>query len=481
MLCALACSADPASAPRARSPQPAVEPEVVDDTGPAELTPPTEPSDDTGAALPSARALSATCDPDPDHPLRLTCSVLVDPPQTVTWSWQRVDRTGDRWTARWEVGPEAKTGLLAHFNPATDYEWTAAAGGRLVTGTVTTGPLPSDWGLSVAVSGALDAPAYSFPYQCDRDGVFVVDREGRPLAYHFVEEGLVYLDNANRLSDGSYLLLYQRGDQSFLRHFRLDGDVGEVPLEALPGPAHHDAWFDDGLYWVLYRDLRFTALGQLGLDGLAVLDPSGALLARWELGDLYLPSQLDPPYFADVSHANAVWSPPGSRDALISFRHLDLVLRLRADPDAEDFGQVLWQVSGSDRAPRLGPELTTIGPVGSDPGFTAQHHAWLDAEGRLVLFDNGAFGERSRVATWRLDETAGTARLDDHWELSLNCAFQGGAWFSASGAPLATCGPISAAFEFAPPSESDLQASIEISCPTTLRAFTSRIQPYGEP
>ena len=78
-----------------------------------------------------------------------------------------------------------------------------------------------------------------------------------------------------------------------------------------------------------------------------------------------------------------------------------------------------------------------------------------------------------------LDLKSGTAEITEIYELPLHCDFQGGAWHTSIGNPMATCAPSRRGFEW------DLGTStprweMELSCGTT-NTYTPRFTPWDGP
>jgi arylsulfate sulfotransferase len=121
----------------------------------------------------------------------------------------------------------------------------------------------------------------------------------------------------------------------------------------------------------------------------------------------------------DWSHANGFTETPDG-GTIISLRHQDAVVKLDGQ------GQVVWILSNPDGwTPPLRNKL--LSPVGGPFEYPFHQHApELDAQGHLVLFDNGnyrrtpyddatvPFQDWSRVVGYRIDETLMT--VEQVWE-----------------------------------------------------------------
>jgi Arylsulfotransferase (ASST) len=134
-----------------------------------------------------------------------------------------------------------------------------------------------------------------------------------------------------------------------------------------------------------------------------------------------------------------------SLQVLVSFRHLSAIASIDGDPASPTFGEVHWVLSTptSDWQSDF-----TIASNGGQADFFMQHNAFRLENGNLTFLDNRAVvAERSRVVEVRLDEEAGVATIEREWPLAVHCAFQGGAWRTAEGDPVATCAPIRQAWQ----------------------------------
>lgn len=105
----------------------------------------------------------------------------------------------------------------------------------------------------------------------------------------------------------------------------------------------------------------------------------------------------------DEFHMNSI-EEDGNGGLIVSFRHLDAVLRIRKSD-----GSIDWKLSGSpsDRT------LTVIGD-GDWPALplSGQHDARVQPDGTITIFDNGGGKPRlARATRWRIDRVQRTATL----------------------------------------------------------------------
>jgi hypothetical protein len=94
---------------------------------------------------------------------------------------------------------------------------------------------------------------------------------------------------------------------------------------------------------------------------------------------------------ADYAHLNAVIVDRSDGNLLLSFRHLDAILKVRRTD-----GAILWRLGGPNDTFGTTPEQKT----------SHQHFPVLLPDGRLQVFDNGNATMATRIVTYRLDEDA---------------------------------------------------------------------------
>jgi len=92
---------------------------------------------------------------------------------------------------------------------------------------------------------------------------------------------------------------------------------------------------------------------------------------------------------ADYAHLNAVVVDPSDQNLLLSFRHLDAILKVRRSD-----GVILWRLGGPNDTFGTTPEQKT----------SHQHFPAFLPDGRLRVFDNGNATKATRIVTYRLDE-----------------------------------------------------------------------------
>jgi hypothetical protein len=377
---------------------------------------------------------TGSCQPQADNALRFDCDLPTDTDVIVTLE-------GPEGTLTRAGGP---TLTLAGLRPGSTYAWSAAVDGAPIdSGSVTTGQLPDLFDdLSFTVTGT-DGPAtIALPTMCNGQAVVtVVDATGSVVWYQPFDTTAT--DPTGGLSGFSITAA-----QTVLVH--LDGSrIEEVAqsgatlfsVDGFESPLHHDlARGDDGRTYALFADLWDIDGQDVILDGVYVLDPDGDVVATWELvdhlgavdvvdsGDKFWASTF--PGAVDVSHANAI-DPTPSGSAVMSLMLQDTVISVVLDPDDAAFGEVGW-VLGPDGAPIVGDALTWLSGA-----FAGQHHAHVEADGDLWVFDNvgadGPAGER-----YAIDTDAGTAEQIASYPVDGACDHQGSVFVDDAGV-LVTC------------------------------------------
>ncbi len=127
----------------------------------------------------------------------------------------------------------------------------------------------------------------------------------------------------------------------------------------------------------------------------------GQVLFEWDSDDvpsLFHDSVYNNPFTAsDVSdyvHANSLQIDPADGNVILSMRHTSSIVKI-----SRTTGAILWTLGGKSDDFGLAPEQLT--------GF--QHHANKQADGSLLVFDNGTYapgiGHATRVVEYVLDET----------------------------------------------------------------------------
>lgn len=95
---------------------------------------------------------------------------------------------------------------------------------------------------------------------------------------------------------------------------------------------------------------------------------------------------------ADYAHLNSVDLDPSDGNLILSFRHLDCVLKVDRHT-----GDILWRLGGHDDSFDTSEDQLT----------SHQHSAHMIGPNRLQLFDNGVASGASRILTYDLDPVNG--------------------------------------------------------------------------
>ena len=340
----------------------------------------------------------------------------------------------------------------------------------------TTAAIPAEHAIAPIVTGSPSFSHLLIPHQCDGGpNMILLDEQGEIVWYVAVAAtgmtgaGFAAVDGFDITPDGVVAVVGRTRVRQWTWTGDLVMDLG-WPAE-LPGPVHHDVVHRDGDTYVLTAE---QVVGQDGLnyvmDGFLVFDAAHDLVAEWSLSDVYAPSGgiLAPggfwgtffPNSWDWAHSNGIDVDPNG-DLLFSSRSFDTILKIRGDWAEPDFGQVAWALS-ADPYSVLGSDFSFDGSIA--PGdFMEQHHPNLDAQGRMHLFDNRAFGFDSRATRWQLDELGMTATLQAAWSLGEACSVQGSVFGLGNDNAVATCASSQTVYEFSPAS-ADPTWSITVPC-----------------
>lgn len=435
---------------------------------------------DTGAPVPTT--LTAACALTPDNTLRAWCSVTVDPAQPVEIAFQKAAGGPVRVHRSDDVTTDHIIGLYL-MAPQRDYTWTArvqgVVGGPEESGTVRTLLPPDGAQTNLAVLGSSTAPYVLLASPC-RNGSYgvIMGTQGEVLWYEEFESAhpSAVFDNLMFTEDQTIMGLVT----DKLTEVDL---MGRTLLEVTRGVdvtnhMHHDAFRKDGYTYVLFNESLMFGGWLYDMDGFYVLDAAGTLVDEWHLADVFTPPVPPVGYSGrDYSHANSIWV-AADRTGLVSFRHLSAVVRLNMDPESPLFGDVLWRLSGDPSNDPLGSDFTLSSSADGNASFVRQHNAHFRADGRLALFDNrqNPF-EPSRLLALDVDLGLGLADIAEAYQLPMHCAFQGGAWHTAAGDPMATCAPQSTAFEYPVGDFAAPSWTATASCITAPGTYTPRFVP----
>ena len=173
----------------------------------------------------------------------------------------------------------------------------------------------------------------------------------------------------------------------------LAGNITWVGPRGSPGAIQHHEFGklpDD-----TYVTLRRKDVGEISGDVILIYDLAKAIAWSWDAFD-----HLTPP--GEVTsrwlHANAVTVDKAGDAVYLSARALDTIFKINYTT-----GDVVWEL-GVDGDFTLSPAVT-------DGWFDAQHDPEIQPGGNVLVYDNGATREATRVVEYALDEGEMTATL----------------------------------------------------------------------
>ncbi len=443
-----------------------------DDTGRPPL--PVE-TGDTGKPI---KPIVAVCGPHPDNVLRLSCGVSFPEPAALDFRVEGPDGLSLSFNDAEQRTDHSVVAYGLHLD--TTYTWTATApGGEEESGEFTTAPaLPPDVAFDVQTVGAGGPGPVLFRLSCaEPDVAVIIDEAGEPVWYQVAvaptTPGL-FLKALRWTPQGTILTMLERDR---VVEWTLGGGF---PLEVtgFDAPLHHDAARTaDGMTFALFAELVTFEKQDYVVDGIYVIDPSGAIVQTWHLGD-YLDVYSTPPDgmldfwdykwpgSIDFSHANALETAPD--DSLVmSLRWADAVIKISRD--GPGLGAPEWVVAANADGPIAGDMV-------ADVPFNGQHHARLDPDGTLTMFDNASIGSMSRGVRYRLDPGAGTATQVDESVLTERCEVEGSNYTLPDGSSLVTCAPALASYVF-DPGATDPRWTMTVSCDNGEAWDQRRVEP----
>ena len=318
--------------------------------------------------------------------------------------------------------------------------------GETVEGTVsthTTGALPSDIadftvevynpfqmqsGISLIGPGKMGGPggpADEGPYMFGLD-------EANEVVWYYDDPTLTmdFLDrDAKMLDDGNLLITLRDG----FRVITVGGEtVLDVSGDELAGlTLHHDVvGIPDGGFVALAHEVRWMYVETLGGyrniqgDVLVEWDAGGEVVWEWasldHLNTERYPGQLSRQVShsggVDWTHGNGLQYIEEDGTVVVSLRHQNWVIKVDRQTD-----EVVW-ILGEDG------DFTLVG--GDSAWFYSQHNPELQADGRILIYDNGnerpGTQDYSRAVMYQLDETSMTAEQVWEYETDNYTEFLGG-------------------------------------------------------
>jgi hypothetical protein len=334
--------------------------------------------------------------------------------------------------------PTAATFRVRGLTPAALHgvTYTATAADATVSGSIefsTGSPLPGYMARFAVEGGPGDALA---PYRMfdvmpfpglNVAGLFVVDTDGT-TRWHLGDltgglGGPADVWAAAKLrGDGTFFYLQRH---EFRHRDELGIDLARFTWEELgvEGLHHEVIELDSGNFMAIgnsWRTIDYPVEGELYVAGDVVVEftPEGDAVWVWDTFDhldpLRVRTGFDNPMVhpetgriaKDWTHANGIEYDEATKTFLLSFRHQDWILRID-----HATGDILW---------RLGDE-GDFELVGGERWFFSPHSPQWQADGSLVLYDNGVDNpylddelEVSRIVRYAIDETTMTAT--EVWE-----------------------------------------------------------------
>lgn len=400
----------------------------------------TDSDSDSGTAATADTAqpqlLAASCARQPDHALRVDCSLTLSADADATWRFTAPGVPERAWVTTGSSVATTALGLRAD----TAYDWSVEVGGASLSGTVATDPLPVGVAdlLSQITGSTTRTDAIVSPFACGGvDGLVAFDGDGEVVWYETVPAtgtgGLGGVTGYD-VVDGTVLVAW---DADHVRAQGLDGRM-HFDVSGLPFLQHHDVGIAGDRHVLLHA----SNVDDVIVDGFTVLDAAGQVLATWDYRDHVdvPPKDSQGGFFASVWPQGDDWSHGNGLEVdgdhvLISMRYLDGVVRVDADPASPTFGSVDWTVTGQP-----GNAIASDVAWPSGEGFDGQHHAMAWPDGRFAVFDNRTPQTTSRGLIYTLDLAAGTAAEAESYALDRYCSTQG-SFYPVDGGVALTCEP----------------------------------------
>lgn len=420
------------------------------------------------------QVVSLDCAPHVDNVLRYDCTVLLDRPAAVELEW--TDGLGEPVVERSDATEQLEHTFAVWGMWADDTFTVRARGGTGDPASieVTTDPLPVGPDLDLAVSGSTEAGPFLFNMGCDgTDELVVVDGVGRVRWYQDVADlspSAVVTRGFALTPHGTVLVLVDRYEVAELA---FDGTL--LWSTPVADPLHHEVlWWGDKVAAIDARAVPFPNGLTYVMDGVQWFDAQGSPLTYFPHEDVVDPQVVTGgggywnPVFSgaiDWAHVNAL----GMGDdgtGVLSLKAIDALHKVVLDPDAPDFGDLVWTLTGKAGSP-LVSDLARFSSTGVSPiTFGDQHHVTVLADDELLFLDNQPGGPQlSRVLRIVVDEAAGTADLVESWPLNRRCPGQGSAVLLDSGNVIADCAAADTLLEIEAGTGAELW-SMTASCPS---------------
>lgn len=413
------------------------------------------PPEGSGGATESAGPgrMVLSCASSPENALRATCNVEVEPAGSVVLTQSCPGLPPRDTTSGFSSTHDVELIVLP---PTSECEIVAVASdGRSARTTVTTGPVPEGVATELVAPAVLDADWVLFDSPCCDAAAVILYKDGTPVWYQSLAETPGATVEALTFTDQQTVLVLltdlDAGLNDVVEYTLYGQEIGRLVGGVHFGDnLHHDVVRWNEWTYVVFREIVMKGGEGWKLDGFQAFDAGGGLVGEWHFADWFEPVSFQPApgdIFDDYTHTNSIFVHE-SGDVVLSLRHLSAVIRVAGDFGAADFGQVRWTLAGNPDDTDLPSDFTLVAEEGPWASFVEQHHAVLEEDGRLRVFDNReAEDENSRVLQIVLDEAAGVATIERAWDLARHCRYQGGAYAVGDGM-LATCAVQEAAVGF---------------------------------
>jgi hypothetical protein len=393
----------------------------------------TDTDTDTDPGTTAPTSVAVTCAPEVNV-LRFTCTVTVDPPMPVELRWRRADGLGRQRAHRSDAAAASHEVPLYFVSPDTEYVVEAVAQGfdAPVGATALTGGIPpTEVGAWLTVTGTSSLGLVGTEAPCSTRAVATIfDTDTGDLVwYHDLdpqgELGMLYMV---RFLDDHTVLGITNGRVVQVDLLGNDLVRFDTDYEGCCDLNHDVHRRGDVIVGQHQQDLA----GNLVLDAVVFLDPSGVELERWLPQD-HLPIPADAR--SDYLHANSDFL-DADGNLLQSWLMHDTVAKIDLQP-GPDRGDPVWLMSGDGRPGELGNDLTIDwSQIGGADSFGGQHSFHQRHDGRYMLLDN----DHGRALVMTIDDATLTATVDAAYATrEPSCGPQGTATDAVNGNALVGC------------------------------------------
>jgi hypothetical protein len=318
-------------------------------------------------------------------------------------------------------GTPAKSGAASTFTLQPGEDFTVVVSGPgLSSSTYTVHYVPSDFP-TYSVTSSAGAGTEDVLLTPDGEYLLIMDRSGAPLYYRtFLPDDVENLQQAT-LPDGGKVYTVAVGVTNpngwtlGVDHV-MDDQFNDLADYQLLPYAQHGMLQAEGHEFLMLGDQHYVAMSyvQRTLD-LHALNPAwgtqaqvmsnvmqevdnGKVLMEWDsasvpslYADSFFASSIGPGMLTDYLHLNSIDIDPFDGNFILSFRHTSSVVKINRTT-----GAIMWTLGGTeDQFGLSGPQI-----------FSFQHHARMQADGSLMIFDDGNNENpmQTRVLSFVLDQ-----------------------------------------------------------------------------